>query len=230
MQWPSEKPDTIGMPRLALCTTAIILVSVFAFAQPNGGGPGPVLGIVEIPKMFAIDPQTGRAASGALTLYTRPDSNSNVAATISSPAAIDEAEYGYEEPGALVYGRQRGYYLIRTARGVAWLSPDDAGAFHAFERLVSEGLAHMTAAWDGFVNALPGDATRTRVQPRKPNGYDDVTVGGFRTVGGKLWLQVEVMSHSICTSPASPTVRARGWIPAHDNSGTPVVWFASRGC
>ena len=62
------------------------------------------------------------APCAALTLYTRPDSASKVAAVISWPQAVDEAEYGYEEKGALVYGRERGYFLIRTARGVAWLS------------------------------------------------------------------------------------------------------------
>lgn len=42
---------------------------------PVGGGPGPVLGIVEIPKMFAVDKDTGlRAPQGALRLYSGPDS------------------------------------------------------------------------------------------------------------------------------------------------------------
>jgi hypothetical protein len=79
---------------VAFCAPA----SVIAFAQPNGGGPGPVLGIVEIPEMFFVDPNAGRyAPRAALTLYTRPDSESKVAAVISSPEAIDEAEYAYEE-------------------------------------------------------------------------------------------------------------------------------------
>jgi hypothetical protein len=180
--------------------------------------------------MFALDPETGRIESrGALTLYARPDSSSKVAATISERQAIDDAEYGYEEPGALVYRREAGYYLIRTARGTAWLSPHDAGPFHAFETLVSDGLAYLTDAWDGFVSTSPGNAARRRVQ-RKAEGGDDVEVRGFRRVGGRLWFQVDVMSHSFCTSEAPAAPRASGWVPAHDVSGAPTVWFHSRGC
>jgi hypothetical protein len=223
--------DRISMTRFALCATAVTLASALVFAQaPNGGGPGPVLGIVEIPKIFAIDPETGRVVPrGALTLYTRPDSNSKTATAISEPQAIDDAEYGYEEPGALVYRREAGYYLIRTARGTAWLSPADAGPFHSFETLVSQGLAYLTDAWDGFISASPGNTTRTRVQ-RSQEGADHVEVKGFRRVGGSLWLQVEVMSHSLCTSTAPATTKARGWVAAHAGSGAPAVWFHSRGC
>jgi hypothetical protein len=219
------------MTRRALSAVAVTLLSTIALAQaPTGGGPGPVLGIVEIPKIFAIDPETGRMVPrGALTLYTRPDSNSRTATTISEPQAIDDAEYGYEEPGALVYRRQAGYYLIRTSRGTAWLAPEDAGPFRSFEMLVSDGLAYLTGAWDGFVTASPGNAARTRVQ-RRAEGNDDVEVKGFRTVGGRLWLQVEVMSQRFCTSDPPAPAKARGWIRAHDNAGAPTVWFHSRGC
>ena len=219
------------MTRLAIRAAAVTLASAVVLAQaPNGGGPGPVLGIVEIPKVFAFDQKTGRFESrGALTLYTRPDSNSREAATITAPQAIDDAEYGYEEPGALVYGREAGYYLIRTARGVAWLAPGDAGPFHSFEMLVSDGLAYLTGAWDGFVSTSPGNAARTRV-PRNAQGNDDVEVTGFRTVGGRLWFQVDVMSQRVCTSDPPAPAKARGWIRAHDDSGAPTVWFHSRGC
>lgn len=219
------------MTRFALCATALTLASAGVLAQaPNGGGPGPVLGIVEIPKVFSIDPQTGQRVAGALTLYVRPDSNSRQMATISSPEAIDDAEYGYEEPGALVYGRQGSYYLIRTARGTGWLAPDDAGRFHPFQELISKDLTYLTDAWDGFVSASPGAASRIRVPRQKTYGDEDVKVSGFRTVAGKLWLQVEVLTHSICESETTPAVRARGWVPAHDASGAPTVWFPSRGC
>src|SRR5262245_63327166 len=113
------------MARPSMCGVGLVLASVIAFAQsPNGGGPGPVRGIVEIPELFFVDPTSGRyAPRGALSLYTRPDSESKVLAQISSPEAIDDAEYDYEQAGALVYGRERGYFLVRTSRGVGWLSP-----------------------------------------------------------------------------------------------------------
>ena len=220
------------MQRLLICATGVMLASVIAFAQPpNGGGPGPVLGIVEIPEIFFVDPNTGGyAPRAALTLYTRPDSDSKVAADISSPEAIDDAEHGYEEKGALVYGRERGYFLIRTARGVGWLSPHNAGSFHPFETLITKsGLPYLTDAWDGFVSASPGSAKRTRV-PQRLHGSKDVRVKALRTVEGKLWVEIEMISHSYCESEKPPTIQARGWITAHDETGAPTVWFPSRGC
>jgi hypothetical protein len=84
------------MLRLALSAATILLATVVGLAQPNGGGPGPVIGIVEIPKIFTLDPQSGRYVDGALTLYARADADSPVATTITSREAIDAAEYGYE--------------------------------------------------------------------------------------------------------------------------------------
>jgi hypothetical protein len=212
----------------------IVTLSAIVVAQPPRGGAGPVLGIVEIPVVFAVDSQTGQISpTAALTLYSTPSDNSKVATIMSSPDAIDSAEYGYEELGALVYGRDRGYYSIRTARGMAWLSPRDAGPFHSYETLVGTGLTFLTDAWDGFVSASPGSPDRVSLAPRSrpPAGNDeDVRVNGFRTVAGKLWVQIEVMSDSGCESSDPPAVKARGWVPAHDASGAPTVWFYSRGC
>lgn len=224
--------DIAAMARLSICGTGLVLAWVVVFAQtPNGGGPGPVLGIVEIPEMFFVDPDSGQyAPRAALTLYTRPDSESKVLAQISSPAAIDTAEYGYEEAGALVYGRERGYFLIRTARGVGWLSAHNAGSFHPFETLITRELTYLTDAWDGFVSASPGGAARTRVPQRRPYGREDVRVKRFQTVDGKLWAEIEVISHSFCESAKPPTIKGHGWIRAHDQIGAPTVWFASRGC
>jgi hypothetical protein len=224
--------DTILVQRLSICATGLVLASAIAFAQPpNGGGPGPVLGIIEIPEMFLSDPNTGRyAPRAALTLYTRPDSDSKVAAVISSPEAIDQAEFAYEEVGALVYGRERGYFLIRSSRGVAWLSPHKAGSFHSLETLIKRSLTYLTDAWDGFVSASPGSAERTRVPQRRLYGSEDARVTGLQTVDDKLWIEIEVISHSFCESDKPPTIKARGWITAHDETGAPTVWFPSRGC
>lgn len=60
--------------------------------------------------------------------------------------------------------------------------------------------------------------------------YDSVRVVGTRSVAGRLWLQVELVSHSFCQSLDEPFVVGRGWMPAHDSGGEPTVWFPSRGC
>jgi hypothetical protein len=218
--------------RLSMSAIGVMLVSAITFAQaPIGGGPGPVAGIVEIPDLFFLDPSGGGyAPRAALTLYTRPDPASKVATVISSPEAVDEAEYGYEEKGALVYGRERGYFLIRTARGVAWLAPDNAGPFHPIETLMTRSLTYLTDAWDGFVHASPRGDARARVLQRRPYGDETVRVKNIRTLDGKLWVEIDVMSHSFCESDKQPAVKGSGWIAAHDESGAPTVWFSSRGC
>ena len=222
--------DTVGLRRFSVCMVSTMLTALVASAQPpNGAGPGPVLGIVEIPELFAIDPDKGGYAPvAALTLYTRPDSESKVLAVISSVEAIDDAEYGYEEAGALVYGRQRGYFLIRTSRGAGWIPPNKAGSFHSLETLITRDLTYLTAAWDGFVSRSPGSADRTRVGP--PGKGETVRVKRLRTLNSKLWVEVEVISHTFCESQEPPTIKARGWVRAHDATGAPTVWFPSGGC
>lgn len=226
-------PSHFTVPVLMLLVSCALprVASAPPWLQANGGGPGPVLGIVEIPELFFVDPDKGTyVPKAALTVYTRPDSESKVMAVISTPEAIDDAEYGYEEAGALVYGRQRGYFLIRTARGVGWLSPHDAGSFHSLEALLTSELTYLTDAWDGFVSTSPGGAARRRVTQRRPYGNEDVRITERRTLGGRLWVAIEVISHSICESDKPPAVKARGWIRAHDDTGAPTVWFPSRGC
>jgi hypothetical protein len=112
---------------------------------------------------------------------------------------------------------------------MAWLAPHDAGGFHPLQTLLLEGLTHLTDAWNGVIATSPGGGTSTRV-PRPTYGTLDVNVKGFRTIAGRLWVNVDVMSHPLCGSDTPPTVKARGWIPAHNQSGAPTVWFSSRGC
>ena len=154
-------------------------------SSQTAAGLVPFSGSSKFPRC-SLDPNTGQyAPRAALTLCTRPDSESKILAQISSPEAIDTAEYGYEEKGALVYGRQRGYFLIRTSRGVGWLSRHSAGSFHPFETLIKSDLTYLTEAWDGFVSASPGRAVRTRVPQRRPYGSEAVRVKALQTVYGR---------------------------------------------
>jgi hypothetical protein len=68
------------------------------------------------------------------------------------------------------------------------------------------------------------------VPQRRLYGSEDARVTKLQTVDGKLWVEIEVISHSFCESDKPPTIKARGWIPAHDETGAPTVWFPSRGC
>jgi hypothetical protein len=339
-----------------------------------------IIGIVEVPRLFNLHDAEGQPLEPEsdlrILLRARPAVDAPIAATITEPEALGSREYGYEVSGALVYGRERGWSLVKTTEDAAgWLAPGDSGAFHSLEALLEGGLTYLTDDWDGFISASPGGVDRMRVPgdpdraavgyitpvlPRVtvvlepgqdveevrrqyrslsmgsrpgPNGtrvfdvetgvvlplfeapdvlrrsgthietnragetlqtthqspaqvlvFDtrpgwfqvalnqngdtgpaqrawlqasalwrfhpvkdeaegkeladrawgpedwSVRVVGFQTVGDTLWANVEVMSESECRATDPPTVRARGWIPAHAPSGAPNIWFYSRGC
>lgn len=90
-----------------------------------------------------------------------------------------------------------------------WVEASSAWRFHAVrERAEQDRLSAM--AW--------GEHRRS------------VRVVGFRPLGDRVWIEIEILSHSICESTEEPMVEARGWIPAHARSGALTVWFYSRGC
>jgi hypothetical protein len=318
-----------------------LVVLVFACATSAGAQAPPKIatprsiGMLEIPRL----------SRERIVLRRRPMADSPIVASIASLDALEIKELETERSGAIVFGRERGWNLLRTGAGVAgWLAPSDAGEFHSLESLLRRDLTYLTDAWDGRVAAAPGAATRTRLpsdprkrmigyivsvparapqasQPqdnwilvfqrpdpfapvvarfqsprydhvlrgtsgrtpaeivvfdRRPGWfqvalqrdnwetepkvwiqnatvwqfhelaseaererltreawgreYQDVRVVQTREVAGILWLDVEMLSHTGCSSSEPPTVKARGWIPAHATSGEPTVWFSARGC
>ena len=84
-----------------------------------------------------------------------------------------------------------------------------------------------TAAWR--FRALDTDAERTEFEQEAFEREDpSVRLVGSRVIAGALWLQIEMMSHTIYESPEPPKVIATGWVRAHGPAGMPVVWFYSR--
>lgn len=91
-------------------------------------------------------------------------------------------------------------------------------------------LTTLTEAFSGSLLDAPGGTAAT-LAPSPGPGLP-VRVLEIRAVGDRQWLQVAVMSHSICEADRSgpPDVEGIGWVPAHAASGEPMVWFSSRGC
>ncbi len=361
----------------------------------------PVIGLLTLPEVFGDGP-CGDFVPQNITLYAAPGSHDVVgairvnkspdvekSANLEGPCAgqivtvqrrsaaatpLPTKEHAYEAPAAIVLEQRGGWFKIRLSDGAAWLRASPRDEYHPLERLLEDGLTHLTEAWDVHLNASPGGTTRTRVpsDPRRriigyltpvleevsvvlqpgedpeevrkrhnvsamgsypgPNGtrilhfsrgqwvqafarpdrtgpvearfetdrcdtalrtvhgvpqevlvfdrrpgwfqvalradewpdearvwiedapvwrfatitdeaererfvtdawgreHSSVRVLGFRRVGGRLWTNVEVMSHSVCESIEAPTVKARGWMPAHAPDGEPTIWFSSRGC
>jgi hypothetical protein len=114
----------------------------------------------------------------------------------------------------------------------AWVQAPEA-RFMSYESLLEEftGVTYLTSAFDGELRSAPGLTVANRVtaraKPRQP-----ARIIESRQAGDRLWLNVEVFSHSLCDAGAQgpPETVARGWLLAHAADGEPTVWFFSRGC
>ena len=138
-------------------------------------------------------------------------------------------EFDYEAPGAIVIDRRDRWFKVRVDGGSAWLQASDRDEFHPLEKLVSLDLAYLTEAFAG-TRLSPAPGATGRVIVATDRRQLPVRVREFRTVNNRLWVHVEVLSHSLCEGDAMPKVIAQGWLAAHDASGEPTVWFPSRGC
>ena len=123
-----------------------------------------IIGIVEVPRLFNLYSPDGTPLqpdkSVRVLLRDRPAPDGAVVATITASDALETREDGYEESGPVVYGRERGWSLVRTTSRVSgWIAPADSGAFHSLESLL-DGLAYLTDDWDRFLYAVPGGSDR----------------------------------------------------------------------
>ena len=147
-------------------------------------------------------------------------------------AELPTLEYANESPAAIVLAEQGGWFKIRLATGAGWLQASPRDRFMPLADLFSEypTLTTLNEAFTGSLLEAPG-GTATEVKPALTRGLP-VRVLDVRSVGDRQWLQVAVMSHSICDADRSgpPDVEGIGWMPAHTTAGEPTVWFSSRGC
>lgn len=142
-------------------------------------------------------------------------------------------EFEYEAPAAIVLDRRGAAFRIRLSDNRTGWVLSAAGRFMSFESLLEEftGVTFFTDGFNGQLRAAPGPAAANIViaqaKPSQP-----ARVFETRTIADRLWLHVEVFTHSLCDAAAQgpPESVGRGWVPAHDDAGEPTVWFASRGC
>ena len=138
-------------------------------------------------------------------------------------------EYDYEAPAAIVLQRRDRWYKVRLSDGTAWLRASDRDQFFPLERLLTESLTYLADDSNARLRSAPGVAAPNADGGPFAAGMP-VQVREFRRVASDLWVNVQVLSHSICESSREPTVTAEGWLPAHVPSGAPTIWFSSRGC
>lgn len=142
-------------------------------------------------------------------------------------------EFDYEAPAAIVLGRRGGAYKIRLSGNRSGWVISPSQRFMSIESLFEEftGVTFFTAAFDGGLRPAPGLAVSNTVTSRARAGQPARVIES-RRIADRLWVHVEVFSHSLCDAAAQgpPESIGRGWLPAHDDQGEPTVWFASRGC
>jgi hypothetical protein len=242
-----------GKPAEDAIVKTAALVAVLSACVAAAQVDDRVAGLLSLPRVFGSAP-CDRFTPKDIVLYASPDSRRAVGSIrveknwtfaerggceglvvkvhkIANGGSSDlpTREYGYEEPGAVVLQQRPGWFKVRLTGGAAWIPATDAGEFFTLERLLTDSLAYLTEAFDGRLSPSPG-ATRTARVSRAAEAGSSVRVRGFRRADERLWIQVEVLSDSPCTSAEEPKVVGEGWLPAHGKSGEPAVWFYSRGC
>ena len=230
-----------------------LLLALLTAAPQPAQAPDRVIGLLTLPEVFGTG-ACDKFQPDVVTLYTAPDAryvaarirvdkywtfapeggcaglDVNVHAAASPKVSpLPTREYEYEAPAAIVLEQRAPWFRVRIADGSAWLRASHRDGYHSLESLLADGLTYLTPEWDGRLAPSPGGEARAIERPSKP-GEHAVNVIGFRERPEGLWVEVEVYSDSPCTSPAKPSIIARGWTPAHAPSGELAVWFYSRGC
>jgi hypothetical protein len=234
--------------KAAIWLACILSAPVAAQAQEQ------IVGLLSLPEVFGSGP-CDRFAPEEIPLHAAPDSSSpvlgfvrvdtywtfhaaggcegltvNVHSTRTQEVnELPTREAAYEAPAAIVLERRGRWYKVRLPNGAGWLSASERDEYFSLEHLLTQSLTYLTEATDRRLTSAPGAAPTNDQGPNLVPGRP-VRVVEFRRMDGRLWVRVEVVSHSICESTREPTITARGWMQAHAASGEPTIWFYSRGC
>jgi hypothetical protein len=237
----------------ALSTSALVVMSLLAGATPSIAQDR-VLGLLSLPEVFgqgpchpfepaaiALHPTPGAAlALGSIQVdrhwsFAPHGGCEGLNVSVHGEGTREELptlEYANESPAAIVLAEQDGWFKIRLSTGAGWLRASPRDQFMPLAELFSvyPTLTSLTDAFSGPLLDAPEGTAATSKHPLGPGL--PVRVLAIRAVGDRPWLQVAVMSHSICDADRGgpPDVESIGWVPAHAASGEPMVWFSSRGC
>lgn len=241
--------------RLSIVSASVLLLLLPSMASAGSKGASDrIIGLLELPQLFG----TGACSSydpKPLALFELATSVVPIGEVrVDTPWIIDAnggchglkvsvhlngananvqefptREFGYEEPGAVVYARHGNRFKIALRDGPAWVEPS-AGVLHPMETLVAEGLSYLTDRWDGMVCAQPGKPATCRKVDAGADPQPGVMVLEYREIEDALWFEIKLPSTETCGEPAPVMAPVRGWVSGHDNDGEPAIWFYSRGC
>lgn len=184
------------------------------------GSPTPI-GRIYVSRPMALHPEGG--CSGP-----------EVTVSITVPAERNESlptlEFSYEIAGAIAVQREGEWFRIALNEGHAWVHVPDGARFLTLEQLLKDSLTHLRAEGQPALRDLPGAGKA--IWFAGPGMQDDlpVEVLSLREVSGRTWVELRLLEVDVCTDEPTRQPPLTGWLPAHDASGLPAVWFSSRGC
>jgi hypothetical protein len=254
---PSMLQPSNGIGSLAARHTviaiSIALMMPLAFAA-RANAQDRVLGLLQLPEVFSTGPCVPFFPRN-VTLYDSPDGKTIGTIEVDQNwsfaphggceglevrvhqgkgrVELPTREFDYEAPAAIVIDRRSSWFKIRLdGNASAWVRTDAPSRFLSIESLFEEftGLTFIADASIRELRPAPNTSSNSGGVPVKAG--QPVRVIEISRAGDRLWLHVEVYSHSMCTAATDgpPETIGRGWLPAHAADGEPVVWFASRGC
>lgn len=209
------------------------IIGLLTLPQVFGSGPCdkyspdviPLFSIVDAAKPFGeirVDKYwTFPDEGGCENLVVNVHNNETLSVT-----ALPTEEFEYEAPAAIVFDKDNRWFKIKVSDGVAWMPATERNRYYPLPELLMNRLSYIAEPAGSQVFRHPYDVD---IDASVAVG-DIVRVLKSVGTGDKLWLYIQVMNNSVCESEDEPEVRSQGWIPAHAQSGRPVVRFYSRGC
>ena len=228
----------------------VLIAALFGFAVEEAAAQEKVIGLLSLPEVFGPR-QCAPFEPHEVALHAAPDDGQPIGFIrvdqnwsfaphggceglevsvhlAGRKDALPTREYDYEMPAAIVVGSRDGWFQIKLHERTAWVKASVPDRFMPLATLFEEfvGLTEING-FSGRLRNTPSPATggpiMPAVTPQKP-----VRVLEIRGD----WIRVELMSTSPCTAADNgpPEVVATGWLPLHNASGEPTVWFSSRGC
>ncbi|MFC1532758.1 hypothetical protein ACFL7M_05275 [Thermodesulfobacteriota bacterium] len=157
-----------------------------------------------------------------------------VSVSISEPLQRDERlptlEFSYENHGAIVLKREGQWFEIALNEGYAWVRVQDGERYLPVEQLLKGALTYLRR--QSQLPLLKDLDQGEAIWSPSPNVRSNlpVEVLGFKEVSGQLWVRVRLLEIEPCSGKSTNVIPVTGWLPFHDASGMPVIWFYSRGC
>lgn len=231
-----------------------VMLIVLVFASPSAAQDR-VLGLLQLPEVFSTGPcvpfeprpvpifaeREGTKPIGSIEVdqnwsFAPHGGCEGLEVRVHKGAARAELparEYDYEAPAAVVLDQHGLWFKIRLEDGAAWVAASRAERFLPLAALYDEfvGVTFINEGFAGALAAAPVGTVAGASGPRVTAGQS-ARVIETRRLAERTWVHVEVFSHSMCEAAdkGPPESLGEGWLPAHQASGEPTIWFSSRGC